>query len=926
MGLELARRVVQGKGRGQREWGPVLRVTVLKNTAAAVTAYFATGRGDYYAEGMEEAVGRWGGRAAERLGLEGLVEKERFETLCRNEDPRTGTSLTPRTNRERRVGFDLTFNCPKSVSVLFGLTEAPEIREAFQTAVDETMRELEAFAETRVRRDNLDSLRRTGNMLWSTFVHTTSRPVDGFPDMHLHCHAVALNLTWDAAEGRFKALDLGEVKRRASYFEAAFHSRLSSRLRSLGFDIAPTVNGRWEIAGIPQRILDAFSRRTELIERRAKELGITDAKEKDSLGARTRERKELSLTVEELRAKWWSVLSAEDKEAIRAVQAREVRLAPRELDAAHRAIQFAADHLFERQSVVVLETLLCHALRHGVGQVTLEELKAELSASSLIVREREGTVYVTSREVLEEERKMIAFARDGRGAHRPIVLRPWQFRDERLSDEQRSVVTHILESADRVMLIRGVAGSGKTTLMREVVHAIEAHGHRVVPLAPSAEASRGVLRNEGFASAETVARFLVDEELQATARNQVIWIDESGLLGSRTVAKLFALADTLEARVIMGGDERQHSSVERGSVFRLLQTEAGLLPSSVTVIRRQTGFYREAVEHLSRGDTIRGFDLLDQLGWVEEVEDDERGVKLARDYVAAIEEKKTVLVVSPTHAEGRAVTDVVRKALQEKGLIGRDEQRFRRLETRRLTEAERGQITAYRPGDVVEFHLNAPAFTKGSRYTVAKVGRSSLVVKDDRGRDRILPLGLAARFEVFSAFEIALAVGDKVRITRNGKSKSRSHRLDNGAVHTVSSFTPSGDIRLASGALVASNFAHFTYGYCVTSHAAQGKTVDRVLVAQSSESFPATSREQFYVSASRARERLTVYTDDKAGLRAAIRRADPRIAATDLLEHSAAHPAWRIWMKQRMRFVTRMVDQVRGSTRSHGMPAREVLP
>ena len=53
---------------------------------------------------------------------------------------------------------------------------------------------------------------------------------------------------------------------------------------------------------------------------------------------------------------------------------------------------------------------------------------------------------------------------------------------------------------------------------------------RVVALAPTAAASRGVLRGEGFASADTVARFLADAELQESARGQVVWVDEAGLL------------------------------------------------------------------------------------------------------------------------------------------------------------------------------------------------------------------------------------------------------------------------------------------------------------------------------------------------------------------------------------------------------------
>ena len=100
--------------------------------------------------------------------------------------------------------------------------------------------------------------------------------------------------------------------------------------------------------------------------------------------------------------------------------------------------------------------------------------------------------------------------------------------------------------------------------MTEACEGIEAGGHRVLTFAPSAEASRGVLQSEGFAGATTVAELLVNEDLQASARGEVIWIDEAGLLGTKTMKQVFDLAKKLDARVVLSGDWGQHASVERG--------------------------------------------------------------------------------------------------------------------------------------------------------------------------------------------------------------------------------------------------------------------------------------------------------------------------------------------------------------------------
>jgi ATP-dependent exoDNAse (exonuclease V) alpha subunit len=61
------------------------------------------------------------------------------------------------------------------------------------------------------------------------------------------------------------------------------------------------------------------------------------------------------------------------------------------------------------------------------------------------------------------------------------------------------------------------------------------------------------------------------------------------------------------------------------------------------------------------------------------------------------------------------------------------------------------------------------------------------------------------------------------------------------------------------------------------------KTVDRVFVGQSAESLAASSREQFYVSVSRAKQSVTIYTDNKHDLLDAVSRSDARLSATELV-------------------------------------------
>ena len=894
----------------------VLRV-IVQASADAAKAYYAGGRGsEYYAEGQERA-GEWGGLAAVRLGLEGMVEGGAFDALCENRQPGTGERLTARTKAIRRVGFDLNFHVPKSVSVLYGLTGDAAMLDAFQAAVRETLADLEAETRTRVRRGGRDETRTTGNLVYALFVHVTARPVGGIPDPHLHAHAFAFNLTFDPVEHRMKAIELGEVFKNAPFHEAAFHARYARKLVDLGFDVTRTATG-WEISGVPDRVLKAFSRRTEQIQSLASDLGVTEPELKVLLGARTRERKQLRFTLDDLRTIWRTRLSPDERLALERVAAREVPVTGHDPDAEREAMAFAVEHCFERTSVVGVKRLLGVALRYGVGHVTPETIEAELTRHGLLVRDHDGERLATTKDVLAEESRILTFARAGRGTCCPLARDGCPLPDW-LSPGQAAAVRHVLTAPDRVILVRGVAGSGKTTLIRVCVTAIEGEGKRVLLLAPSAEASRGVLRKEGFATAETVAKFLLDERLRETVRGGVVWIDEAGLLGLKTLGAVFRFAGELGARVVLSGDDRQHRAVERGTPFTLLHRVGGLEPAAVKEIRRQSGRFKAAVELLSVGRTAEGFDVLDRdLGWVQELPDDARAGVIAADYLAALDAGKSVLAVSPTHAEGGQITRTIRSALRAAGTLRGEEVGISRLVARDLTLAERQEPRFYRDGDVIEFHTQAKGFRPGARFTVTAAGRSSVAAKDASGRDTILPLGLAERFQVYTASTLPLAVGDRVRVTKTGTAANRK-RLDNGTLSTVTAVSPDGGIRLDNGAVLPPGFGHLTHGYVVTSHASQGKTVDRVLIAQSSESFRASGREQFYVSASRGRELVTVYTDDKKSLRRVIERSDPAHSATELVQsHTPPEHVWRFWAARRLRSLGQLVGT--GITRLGSLP------
>ncbi|MCA9280886.1 MAG: relaxase domain-containing protein [Phycisphaeraceae bacterium] len=902
--------------------------------AQAAQSYFTQGlaREDYYTKGQEIA-GRWGGLGAQRLGFGAGTERTEvtradFKALTDNRVPGTDQRLTPRDDDPRTVGYDLNFHAPKGVSLLYAIHKDDRILEAFRGAVDETMREIERHAETRVRLKGQYTDRDTGNLVWAEFVHLTARPNEthDLPDPHLHAHCFVINATFDPVEGRWKAGQFRRINQDCPYYQAAFHVRLANRLRALGYEVDRTQKG-WDLAGVPRELTQKYSNRTTEIERFADAKGIIDPVARGALGARTRRAKQTALTMPELQRAWGARLELGERALLKAIDDRGRGggvVSPPGGDGgpgggrvmARQALEWAVRHCFERRSAYPLKRLVADAAMHGLGRVTVEDLWAEVPKLDLVEREVRGQSLVTTRAILEEERAVLGFAVDGKATQVPVRARivresgeDWRFRDDRLDTDQRRVVDHVLDSTDRVVMIRGAAGTGKTTLMTEAIAAIRAGAQSVVVVAPTAEAARGEesLRSKGFKGAETVAKLLDDERYQKGLRNGngggVLWVDEAGLLGTATLRRVFEVAEKHDARVVLCGDARQHKAVERGDALRVLERRGGIVPAELVNIRRQQGEYREAIAALSSGDTGGGLARLDGMGAIHEEPDHHaRIAAAARDYVSCVREGRSVVAVCPTHYEGGRVAQEIRGLLREEGMIQGKDREFTRLRDLNWSEAAREDARSYEPGLVVRFHQAARGVVAGDRCDVlgrglGEDGREVVRARTPRGVEIDLPLDQAARFQVYGAEPIHLAVGDQVRITRNGPTADKRGRVFNGAVHTVQGFTQHGAIELSPSVpggrpkILPKEFGHFAYGMVRTSHAAQGKDADHALIIQSAASVPASDAAQFYVSASRGKKSIAVYTDDKALLHETAKRTADRMSGTELAGDGGVDPA-----------------------------------
>jgi conjugative relaxase-like TrwC/TraI family protein len=869
--------------------------------------YYARTDGGYYHEASGLRT-EWGGKGAALLGLEGTPEFEQFKRLVHGLDPHTGEQLTAKLIDNRIPGWDVTASVPKGVTVALERGDS-RIQDAIWQAGREAMAMLETYATTRVRVGGQQADRNTGNLAWYAVEHPETRPVEDeslpgdhpwrvMPDMDRHIHFFVSNLTFDAEEDKWKAVKFRPIMDLRRFFDRSFESLLSKKMADLGYGIETkwkrdergTRYFTWDIQGIPDSVIEKNSRRTAevdateaaIVEKIREEHGDSapdhlSAVARDQLGATSRRQKREDLTLEECRKYWDSRFTEAEKQAVAAtIRRAEGGLNARPVNTAEQAVAFSMRHHFERESCLRLEELMATAMERSLGAATPADIERELKRQGVILVERDGERLATTEAVRAEEETIATFAALGRGSVAPIGVADTLVRGQ-LNQGQWDAVIGMLESENRICMLEGPAGAGKSSLLKKFDDGARMAGQSITWLGTTATSVK-VLREDGM-DAKTLAHFLLDAKAQEAAKGGRVVVDEASMVSHADAVKLMDVARRNNLKLLVVGDQRQHGSIGRGAFMRLLKDFGHVRAFQLTEIMRQEGpEYRAAANLLYEGKSAEGFDALDQLGWVNEIADDsERVREMASEYVAASQElnhlppQARVLAVSPTHAEANRITEEIRSQFRANGTLAADEREFSKLVPVMLSEAERGDARTYQPGEplVLQFHQNAKGFKKGDR----------LVVTDPKA----VPLAEAARFSVYRPEAMGLSEGDVIRFTATVRTLDGKHGLRNGDTHTVTGFDARGNLVLENGWVVDQDAGHFRHGYVETSMGSQGRTVKRVLLGMSSASLPATNMEQMYVSATRAKQKLSLYTDAREEVRDAIQRSSQKRLALDIL-------------------------------------------
>ena len=684
----------------------------------------ASGLDEYYT-GAGEAPGVWVGNGGDSLGLVGEVEPADLRAMLAGLAP--GTGLSPngtalRAHPRRVPGFDLTFSVPKSVSVAYALADR-RVQHLIVTACDAALAETLGWLEREacfVRRGtNKAENRETWGEAWGTrrmtargfvgaaYRHRTSRA----GDPHLHWHVLVVNLA-QGIDGRWSALDGRAIYDTARTGGAVFQAAIRRELTAaLGVEWGPVHEDAAEIAGIPHNVLREFSQRHEQIAEWLEAAGEAGPAAAAAAQRATRARKQVPADFSAVETDWQTRAEAvgwgpvqleqllasaipaavrggfviEDESWRHGVRSGTTRLVGFDewLDWLLDNRVTVHDGTFTRfdltravasalpasTSVEVVEATVQRALG-SPAVVPLGDHSSQLVLASpdcQVITDDRRRIY-TSRSLLELEERLVDQLVRGIAANVGVLEHGGveaAVDASTLGDDQAAAVTSLTSSGDRIAVLVGRAGTGKTHTLGTARMMYESAGFTVVGLAPSARAARELEAGAGIDST-TLARHLVEHrDIDA---GTVVVVDEAGMAAVRDLARVVDQVTRTGAKLILVGDHHQLPEVAAGGGFRAALDVLGDRVAELTVNRRQHAAWEQAaLDQLRHGDVVAAFATYRAHGRV--VLDDDRLALRQRAITDwnTLRSDGATLMLAGTRAEALQLNLLARQVLADAG-------------------------------------------------------------------------------------------------------------------------------------------------------------------------------------------------------------------------------------------------------------------
>ncbi|HHU3266046.1 TPA: AAA family ATPase, partial [Escherichia coli] len=623
-----------------------------------------------------------------------------------------------------------------------------------------------------------------------------------------------------------------------------------------------------------------------------------------------------------------------------AIQASRERL----MSDAEQAVNLAIPRAQQGQVYLSEIALLSEAVKSGQPLADVRtEIARQVSSGALIQLDsvsRVGNRVLVPRVAYEMEKSIIRHIAEGKDAVQPLMALTPASVLAGLTAGQREATRTVLENTDRFMAIQGYAGVGKTTQFRAVMGALntlsESVRPQVIGLGPTHRAVHEM--REAGVEARTLASFLSEtrQAIQAGEtpdfRNVLFLTDESSMVGNRDMAELYQLVAAGGGRMVSSGDTAQLQAVSTGQPFRLVQQRSAIDTVVMQEIVRQTPALRPAIESIIAGQVETSLRQVDDVSpqqvprqagaWIPEksvmeIRESKKGqeqdnnvageqtqtpeqLSPARtDIIAAIrddwmgrtpEAQQQTLIMAELNADRHAINEAIHAARHEKGDTGAEERTFTVLEPLRVPD------NALRAAETFAEYTGAVAMMNERYWTVADVNPQDGVVtlRNTDGESVLISpqQNTAQDISLFTHRELTLSLGDRVRFTRSDTDRGYVAN----SLWEVAGFTQEGAIRFRQGEQEKivdpqsmTEDRHIDLAYALTVYGVQGASERFAIALTGTEGGRKrmASLESTYVTLSRAKEHVQVYTDNLEDWQQQVRQSDGGKTAHDLLHEKS---------------------------------------
>jgi conjugative relaxase-like TrwC/TraI family protein len=586
----------------------MLRVRPIHHGASGAVVKYLT---EYLTKAVGEPAGRWAGRQAPAFGLPAEVDADHLRALLDGTHPLTGITLgSPFTTRETPagkkvssvIGFDATFSAPKTLSIMWALSGDDGFAECHDIAVQAAVEEIEQrAATTRVRSNGSRMFLDTNGITAAVFRQSTSRADD--PQLHSH---VVISSKVQTPDCRWRALDARQLMAHQSTFgrvyQATLRAEVTNRYGPAWTDIE---KGQAEITGVPTELIELFSKRADEIDAELARR-LADYRKIHGHDAPIYERSAIEREVvadtrdaktgigpDELRTQWadeagslgldYRHLAALVTKAARAHHERPGLPSVEELVAAiaeHRSTWQHLDiirHLTDnttaprnldgRRWTNVIGRLADQAIEASINIDAPTDSPLRRASDRRSVWADPTTTHATSEHVLIQEERIATWAIDAQATpSQPSTTIEAGSLDTGQHEAAATIAGH-----DRLVLVVGPAGAGKTTMLHAATLDLEHRRRHVLGFTPTAKAAQ-VLHTETGMRSDTVAKLLHDLRhqpagFQPPPAGTTIVIDEAGMLNTADLHQLINHTDTYGWRLALVGDPHQLHAVGRGGMF-----------------------------------------------------------------------------------------------------------------------------------------------------------------------------------------------------------------------------------------------------------------------------------------------------------------------------------------------------------------------